>query len=131
MVLYSWDLAQHWSFITVSKWSCHITQAFCRILDSASSEINALKTTIIAGKPVVNLGKKADEICNSVRPLDNVLYHQFLFNINLHAQALERFAAEAPIPDNSPESEALYDKKVSRLFWFIGLASPPVLIVNM
>jgi hypothetical protein len=28
-------------------------------------------------------------------------------------QALERFAAEAPIPDDSPENEALYDKKVS------------------
>ena len=68
--------------------------AFCRIIDDASKEIATLTTSVNDGVTIHDFGQKADQLCNS---------------------ALERFSAEAPIPDDDKENEAFYDKKVEDL----------------
>ena len=50
-----------------------------------------LRASIDDGTCVPQFGQKADSICNS---------------------ALEKFAAEAPLPDDDKGKEAVYDKKV-------------------
>ena len=75
-------------------------QAFCRIIESSSKEIAELKKMIDDGTCVPQFGQKADQICNS---------------------ALEKFSQEAPLPDDDKENEALYDKKVCFVLWFLFL----------
>lgn len=57
-------------------------------------EITLIKASIDDGTCVAQLGPKADSICNT---------------------ALERFTAEAPLPDDDKNKESIYDKKVEDL----------------
>jgi len=68
--------------------------AFCRILEDAFDEISVLKTTVDEGTCIQSFGQQADQICNT---------------------ALERFSVEAPMPDDTKENEAVYDKKIDEL----------------
>lgn len=83
------------AFAASSSYAVKCDSAFCRVIDEANKEISVLKLSIDEGACVANLGSRADEICNS---------------------ALERFASEAPLPDDADKSsEAIYDKKIEDL----------------
>ena len=83
-------------------------------MDASSQEINDLKRKVLEGSPVTQFGKLADEICNSVWMISFAVCPLSIYgNFNGFLQALEQFSAEAPIPDDDMENEALYDKKVS------------------
>lgn len=60
-------------------------------MDDCLKEIGSVKATIDGGSCVAQFGQKADSICNS---------------------AIEKFSAEAPLPDDDKSKEAIYDKKV-------------------
>lgn len=60
-------------------------------MDESSKEVALLRASIDDGTCVPQFGQKADSICNS---------------------ALEKFAVEAPLPDDDKGKEAVYDKKV-------------------
>lgn len=94
------------------------SQTFCRILDDSYKEINSLKNTVSEGSCIPNFGLKADQLCISVRIVSPQIAKISIIELVLleHYQALERFASEAPIPDDSRDNEALYDKKVSFIF---------------
>jgi len=77
-----------------NNYSIKCDGAFCRILEEFSKQVGELKSTVDGGSVVTQLGSKADGICNS---------------------ALEKFAQEAPLPDDDKQNEALYDKKVEEL----------------
>jgi hypothetical protein len=57
---------QHESEIVVHYAFTSLPQAFCRIIDASYKDINSLKSSVLEGSPVPKLGKRADEICNSV-----------------------------------------------------------------
>lgn len=69
-------------------------QVFCRILEQSHTQIRSLKQIIDADALIPAYGAKADEICNL---------------------AVEAFTADAPLPDDSPDNEAVYDRKVEEL----------------
>ena len=60
-------------------------------MDDSMKEIITFKKSIEEGNCISEFGTKADSICNS---------------------AIERFSAEAPLPDEDKAKEAVYDKKV-------------------
>lgn len=67
---------------------------FCRILQDSLEEVSLLKGTVDEGACIPQFGEKADAICNT---------------------AFDRFATEAPVPDDRKENEELYDKKIEEL----------------
>ena len=67
-------------------------------MDDSMKEIITFKKSIEEGNCISEFGSKADSICNS---------------------AIERFSAEAPLPDEDKAKEAVYDKKVFTLFFII------------
>lgn len=69
-------------------------QAFCRIVEDSLKTVADYKKTIESGSVIPSFGQKADEVCNA---------------------AIERFAQEAALPEDSKPFENFYDKKVDDL----------------
>ena len=88
------QLSMFMKFMSIVTHNSSYSQAFCRIVEDSLKNVAEYKKTIESGSVIPSFGQKADEVCNA---------------------AIERFAQEAALPEDSKAFENVYDKKVDDL----------------